>query len=148
LLRLFGRAADGAALSWELSVERELVEAGHAVRYVRVPERYGYFTGHFPGYPLLPGAAQLSELVVPFVRAVRPELGRLTRMARLKFQERIVPNDLVEVSLSFGSAAEAAAEQSVEFALRRGGSVCANGRLWFAPAADGGGVAAAREVGS
>jgi 3-hydroxymyristoyl/3-hydroxydecanoyl-(acyl carrier protein) dehydratase len=106
------------------------------VRYVRVPERYGYFAGHFPGYPLMPGAAQLSELVVPFVRAVRPELGKLTRMARLKFQERIVPNDVIEVSLSFGSAS--AEEHSVEFALKRGDNVCANGRLWFAPAAASG----------
>ncbi|HET8932369.1 MAG TPA: hypothetical protein VFN67_02970, partial [Polyangiales bacterium] len=136
LLRLFGRAPDGAPLSWALRVDREQVEAGRALRYVHVPERYGYFAGHFPGYPLLPGAAQLSELVVPFVRAVRPELGRLTRMARLKFQERIVPNDLIEVSLHFGSSS--AEEQSVEFALKRGDSVCANGRLWFAAAAASG----------
>jgi 3-hydroxymyristoyl/3-hydroxydecanoyl-(acyl carrier protein) dehydratase len=130
LLRLFGRDADSAPLSWQLTIERE---QDH-VREVRVPERYGYFNGHFPGYPLLPGAAQLSELVVPFVRAMQPELGRLTRMARLKFQERIVPNDLIEVSLTF-AADSVGTERSVEFALRRGASVCASGRLWFAAGA-------------
>jgi 3-hydroxymyristoyl/3-hydroxydecanoyl-(acyl carrier protein) dehydratase len=128
LLRLFGRDADTTPLSWQLTIEREQ----GSVRHVRVPERYGYFNGHFPGYPLLPGAAQLSELVVPFVRAVEPELGRLTRMARLKFQERIVPNDLIEVRLTFAAVDNTASERSVEFALRRGESVCASGRLWFA----------------
>jgi 3-hydroxymyristoyl/3-hydroxydecanoyl-(acyl carrier protein) dehydratase len=116
-----------------LTIELEQNTPERCVRCVRVPERYGYFNGHFPGYPLLPGAAQLSELVVPFVRTVQPELGRLTRMARLKFQERIVPNDLVEVSLRFApdSADAVATERSVEFALRRGDSLCASGRLWF-----------------
>lgn len=125
LLRLFGRDADGAPLSWELTIERE-----HASqRTVRVPARYGYFNGHFPGYPLLPGAAQLSELVMPFVRTAQPGLGRLLRMARLKFQERIVPNDVIDVSLTFADTS--AHERSVEFALRRGETVCASGRLWF-----------------
>ena len=134
VLRLFGRDADAAALSWQLTVLREHASPERCVRYVRVPERYGYFAGHFPGYPLLPGAAQLSELVVPFARAVQPELGRLVRMARLKFQERIVPNDLIEISLAFARASDglAAGEKSVEFALRRGERVCASGRLWFA----------------
>jgi len=125
LLRLFGRDADAKPLSWELAIERE----ESAVRYVRVPERYGYFQGHFPGYPLLPGAAQLSELVIPFVRAAQPGLGRLNRMARLKFQERIVPLDLIEVRLTFADTD--GEERSVEFALRRGERLCASGRLWF-----------------
>lgn len=129
LLRLFGRDADAAPLSWELAIEREQ----KLVRHVRVPERYGYFNGHFPGYPLLPGAAQLSELVIPFVRAAEPELGRLIRMARLKFQERIVPNDLIEVALTF--ADRGTQERGVEFALRRGETTCASGRLWFEPIA-------------
>jgi hypothetical protein len=134
LLRLFSRDADATPLSWELSIQREHTGAEGCVRYVQVPDRYGYFAGHFPGYPLLPGAAQLSELVVPFVRSVQPELGRLTRMARLKFQERIVPNDLIEVRLSFGADKPGglSTERSVEFWLRRGESVCATGRLWFA----------------
>jgi|GEM_PF-3975467 len=131
LLRLFGRDADTTPLSWELTVER----AQGTVRHVRVPKRYGYFNGHFAGYPLLPGAAQLSELVIPFVRALQPELGRLTRMARLKFQERIVPNDLIEVSLKFADAVSA--ERGVEFVLRRDATVCASGRLWFAHEAHG-----------
>jgi hypothetical protein len=133
LLRVFDRNADTIPLSWDLTIELEQNTPERCVRCVRVPECYGYFNGHFPGYPLLPGAAQLSELVVPFVRTVQPELGRLTRMARLKFQERIVPNDLVEVSLRFApdTADAVATERSVEFALRRGDSLCASGRLWF-----------------
>jgi hypothetical protein len=47
-------------------------------------------------------------------------------MARLKFQERIVPEDTIEVSLSF-----AADPGCVDFSLRRGETLCASGRLWF-----------------
>jgi 3-hydroxyacyl-[acyl-carrier-protein] dehydratase len=125
LLRLFGRAADAAPLSFELTVVSEHVTDTRCVRQIQVPSRYAYFEGHFPGYPLLPGAAQLSELVVPFARSVRPELGRLTRMARLKFQERIVPNDVIDVCLELGAAGV------IDFSLRRGDSVCATGRLHF-----------------
>ena len=133
LLRLFGRAQDTTPLAWDLPI----TEQHDNVRVVSIPERYGYFEGHFPAYPLLPGAAQLSELVVPFVRAVQPELGRLTRMARLKFQERIVPQDLIAISLTFAPDS-AGAERGVDFALRRGERVCASGRLWFARSPEAG----------
>lgn len=128
LLRWFDRDSDGRPLSWTLAVGSEQKGAGTCSREVRVPSRYGYFAGHFPGYAILPGAAQLSELVLPFVRHVRPELGRLVRMARLKFQDRIVPNDSVEVHLTFPSD-----PACVEFSVRRGDNVCASGRLWFEP---------------
>jgi hypothetical protein len=129
LLRLFGYGADGGVLSFELEVTPRGSTRGAAevLFDVHVPRNYGYFAGHFPGHPILPGAAQLSEIVLPCVRRARPELGDLVRMARLKFQERILPDDRIEVSLSFG-----ADPRQVDFALRRATTVCAAGRLSFA----------------
>lgn len=133
VLRWFDMDRDGRPLSWSLEQGREhSSDAGFRCE-LRVPPRYGYFAGHFPGYPILPGAAQLSALVLPCVRRSRPQLGKLVKMARVKFQERIVPGDSVEVCLTF-----APDPACVDFSLRRGDNVCASGRLWFEPAAAAG----------
>jgi hypothetical protein len=72
------------------------------------------------------------------VRRARPELGRLVRLTRLKFQERILPDDRVVVALVFGSD-----PRQVDFALRRATTICAAGRLNFELQAGGlGGVSA------
>jgi hypothetical protein len=130
LLRFFDLGRDAKPLSFELEARGE----AEPLRYqLHVPANYAYFEGHFPGYPILPGAAQLSEMVLPCVRRARPGLGRLLRMARLKFQERIKPDELIDVSLTFAQD-----PTQVDFTLRRGATVCAAGRLVFAPGADGG----------
>ena len=131
LLMLFARAADGTPLNFELEWRGEEVshEAGREQRVYRahVPADYGYFVGHFPGYPILPGAAQLSDLVLPCVRRARPELGPLALMTRVKFLDRVRPDQDVEVVLSWREP-----EPSVEFALRRADTLCATGKLSFA----------------
>ncbi|HEY2735976.1 MAG TPA: hypothetical protein VGI70_18390, partial [Polyangiales bacterium] len=91
-----------------------------------VPPDYGYFAGHFTGYPILPGAAQLSELVLPCVRRARPELGPLRQMSRIKFANRIKPDERVDVELAWRND-----EPQIDFALRRGDAICSAGKLNF-----------------
>ena len=129
LQRLFGLSAEGAPLSRELGFGASNERDGKHVTEIAVPVDYVYFAGHFPGYPILPGAAQLSEMVLPCARRARPGLGRLVRMARLKFQERIMPGDHIQVVLTFP-----ADPKQLDFSLLRSGSVCAAGRLSFEPA--------------
>lgn len=127
LLRALDRTAAGEPLAFELELREQRRESDRAVYRIHVPATYVYFEGHFPGHPILPGAAQLSEMVLPCVRRARPELGPLTRMTRIKFQERIKPDDSIDVALSFPSD-----PLHVDFSLRRGETVCAAGRLSFA----------------
>jgi hypothetical protein len=127
LLRALDLTAAGSPLAFELELHAQQVESDRAVYRIHVPATYVYFEGHFPGHPILPGAAQLSEMVLPCVRRARPELGPLTRMTRIKFQERIKPDELIDVALTFPSD-----RQQVDFALRRGETLCAAGRLSFA----------------
>jgi 3-hydroxymyristoyl/3-hydroxydecanoyl-(acyl carrier protein) dehydratase len=96
---------------------------------VRIPEDYAYFEGHFPGYPILPGAVQLAELVLPCVRQARPDLGPMRGMSQLKFLGRILPGDEVVVLLTFDQG-----ESMVDFTLRTRTLVASTGRLAFAPA--------------
>jgi hypothetical protein len=141
LLRLFRRRPSGEAIGFELrwgEAASRAVEACGSAREqnmegatehrvsVHVPADYPYFDGHFPGYPILPGAAQLSELVLPFVRRVRPDLGRLTHMARLKFSGRIQPGETIDVLVE-----EKPGQTQLDFTLRRAATLCAAGTLGF-----------------
>lgn len=130
LLRHFGLRADGTPVNYHLAfaeAEGASDERGtHRVYTVQVPEDYGYFEGHFPGYPILPGAAQLSELLIPCVRRARPELGAPKQLSRLKFLGRIQPGETVEVALSYKPD-----EPALEFVLRRGETICAAGHVSF-----------------
>jgi hypothetical protein len=132
LLRQFGLRPDGTsvnfALEWgETDTRQEAGNTEHRSR-VHVPMDYGYFDGHFTGYPILPGAAQLSELVLPCVRRAWPELGALRQMARLKFTGRIQPGETIDVVLS-----TRAGSANVDFSLKRGDTSCSAGSLSFAP---------------
>jgi hypothetical protein len=134
LLRQFRLRPNGEPISFDLSLgpstSRELVGAIEHRTEVQIPRDYPYFDGHFPGYPILPGAAQLSELVLPCVRRARPELRRLMQMSRLKFSGRIQPGDTISVALTLRPDSPA-----LDFALWRGSSLCAAGSLTFAPEA-------------
>jgi 3-hydroxymyristoyl/3-hydroxydecanoyl-(acyl carrier protein) dehydratase len=114
------------ALRWAESTRREHADSVEHRTRVEVPSDYGYFDGHFAGYPILPGAAQLSELVLPCVRRAWPELGALKQMARLKFTGRIQPGETIDVVLSARTGGT-----SVDFALRRAEVLCSAGTLSF-----------------
>jgi hypothetical protein len=131
LLRLFGRRPDGSAirteLRWGEATSSASADYNEYRASVQLPTDCPYFDGHFPGYPILPGAAQLSELVLPLVRRVRPDLGPLRTMTRLKFSGRIQPGETIEVVLR-GRVADV----QLDFTLRRAQALCAAGSLSFA----------------
>lgn len=130
LLRQFGLKPDGSpvnlTLRWGECARHEHAAGVEQRTRVEVPLDYGYFDGHFVGYPIMPGAAQLSELVLPCVRRAWPNLGRLTSMTRLKFTGRIQPGDTIDVLVS-----ARASSASVDFALKRAEVLCSAGTLTF-----------------
>jgi 3-hydroxymyristoyl/3-hydroxydecanoyl-(acyl carrier protein) dehydratase len=91
---------------------------------LKVPADFRFFSGHFPGRPILPGVAQLSEIVLPLVEANWPSLGCLSSIKRLKFKELILPDDELELTLQVEA-------QTVRFWLKRDGQDCAVGALAF-----------------
>ena len=98
--------------------------ATHGSFAVRVPPELLAFQGHFPGDPVLPGIAQLLTLVLDRVHVLWPELGQPRRVTRLKFRQKIVPHDELEVRLERSASA-------VRFELRRGPELCTQGTLDF-----------------
>ena len=96
----------------------------------RIPETYAYFEGHFPTYPVLAGAVQLHELILPCLRRARPGAGPPIGLAGVKFPKRILPGDTLVVRLVLQDGS-----REVEFEIDRDEECCTRGRLSLAPGA-------------
>lgn len=131
LYRLFGLGPDGAPVNWtlewgepkvEVLDERESFEIS-----VRVPEDYAWFEGHFELFPVLAGAAQLKDLILPIVERAFPELGDVESMSRIKFSGRITPGNTLTVGVARGPR-----KQRIEFQIIKADEVCSTGILVLA----------------
>ncbi|NLY93952.1 MAG: AMP-binding protein [Myxococcales bacterium] len=127
-LRLFGLTPDERPIVWTVAPcftesTREGAKLRHRLRF-GIPETLGYFDGHFVGYPILPGAAQLTELVVEPLRSLHPELGAVKAFSKLKFLGRITPGDEIEVRLEVAAA-------GATFEIRKGEELCTAGAVAF-----------------
>ncbi|MCB9897782.1 MAG: hypothetical protein H6825_07250 [Planctomycetes bacterium] len=116
-------------LTWtDLGSSREGARATH-VFGTTIPRDWLFFEGHFRGYPVLAGVVQLHDLVLPCVRAVRPDVRHAAGLRGVKFPSRIQPGDAITVTLALDDDA-----RSVDFAIRRGEALCTHGRLLLAGA--------------
>jgi acyl-coenzyme A synthetase/AMP-(fatty) acid ligase len=91
---------------------------------VEVPPDLVYFEGHFPGQPVLSGAALLEAAGVRASVQSWPDLGRLRQVERLKFKQPIGPGDRLVVRLSRD-------DDRVAFEVHRGTDPCASALLVF-----------------
>lgn len=74
----------------------EPLDSGEWRAEARVPEDSSWFSGHFPGDPILPGIAQLGMAF----EAASLALGagvRATEFNRVKFKKIIRPGDCLEI---------------------------------------------------
>jgi len=127
LLALFDRPAGTDAPPRTDFVIREHTRTGGRHRFaVQVPIDLSFFRGHFVGYPVLPGVAQLVSLVLGRVRALYPELGEPRQILRLKFRRPIAPGDELELHLVVDEA-----RRQVSFTIARAGENCSAGVLDF-----------------
>lgn len=98
--------------------------SGEAARFrTTVPRDFFGFVGHFPGYPVLSGAVQLHELVLPCLAAAGGTV-RITAFQDLKFLARIAPGDTIDVVLRHHDA-----RSTCEFEVVRGTARCSAGRV-------------------
>jgi hypothetical protein len=119
LRRHFGFDAAGGPLELDFRWTAEGTGAE-----LQVPTDSAWFAGHFPGTPVLAGAVQLEELVLP---ALVRHLGRVPRIggwSALKFLAPIAPGD--QLQLQFGALRDGSV---IDFAIERAGLRCTQGRV-------------------
>lgn len=135
MLRRFGLGADerllGRALDFDAVDVRREAAGAHVRASLRLPAGWDAFDGHFEGHPVLAGALQLKELVLPLVRRAFPELGGVRGMSRVKFNGRIVPQDALTIALERPGPAP-----RIRFEIRRGEELCSSGLLELDAARD------------
>ena len=135
-MRLFDLKEDGTPRNWDLEwspaeIDPE-AEPQTFSRRLCIPADYAWFEGHFEGYPVLAGAVQLKEIILPSIRLAFPALGPVRSMNRVKFNQRILPGDELVVQLKLQPSTEV-----VAFAIDRDGDSCSSGTLRFSKPGSG-----------
>ncbi|MBA3547268.1 MAG: AMP-binding protein [Nannocystis sp.] len=134
LIALFDRSGGKDGPPRTEFVIRDHSRTGDLHRFsVQVPLDLAFFRGHFAGFPVLPGVAQVVALVLARVRALHPELDEPRAISRLKFRRTIAPGDELELQLQIDVA-----RRRVSFTIlragegQRAGEACSAGLLDYA----------------
>jgi len=129
-------AAGGPALTRSVPGARAHAAAGPEVlgdsrgerrceRVLRIPEDLDCLSGHFPGFPVVPGVAQIGW-VLEAARELLPGPTMLKGIEALKFKRLLRPADVVHLRIEVSPDHTAAA-----FRLWDTASVVSSGRLRF-----------------
>ena len=94
--------------SWQLLKEVKRVADDKLEARAYVPEDSDWFTGHFPGEPILPGIALLQTVYDAIVRDAqdRGESVQLSSLKRIRFTGPVRPGEKFSLSLSREEAKE------------------------------------------
>lgn len=82
-----------------VELQRSQPEAGKLCLQLAIPATLGWFAGHFPTQPLLPGVAQL-DWVMAYGEELAPGM-RFSSIDNVKFQRPIVPQSELELNLQW-----------------------------------------------
>ncbi|WP_048736425.1 ApeI family dehydratase [Necropsobacter massiliensis] len=90
-----------------------------------VPLELKFFVGHFPTFPLVPGAVEL-QWIMGLIRQYCGVKQPVLRFDNLKFQKFLRPNDSLEITLKREQE-----KYRVRFQLMTEGETCASGWVVF-----------------
>jgi 3-hydroxymyristoyl/3-hydroxydecanoyl-(acyl carrier protein) dehydratase len=110
-------------LTWFFVVGVEIDSDGGVRAQVSTDADSAWFSGHFPGEPVLPGIAQLSMVVKSIEKALGKQLV-LQQLARIKFKQLIRPGDVLDIH-----AVAAKNEDSYIFHIQNKEKEVCSGRL-------------------
>ncbi|MES2605829.1 MAG: AMP-binding protein [Pseudomonadota bacterium] len=102
-----------------------LADARHHRLTFSIPEDLHYFSGHFPGSPVLPGVVQLAW-AIHYGKQCFNSLGIFSHLEVIKFQHVIVPNREVSLDLQWQPD-----QGKLVFAFSSAGAQHSSGRILF-----------------
>lgn len=123
VLHACGRTGDGAVPTRALQWGEPVVDGATWRCSVVLPRDFAGFEGHFVGHPVLSGAVQLHDVVLPALRRAAGRPITVTDYGELKFLARIQPGETIDVTVQANADGRSAA-----FVLARGDVRCATGR--------------------
>jgi len=103
-------------------VDQQII-ANKAILTLRVDANIADFEGHFPNYPLLPGVTQI-DWVIFYGKKFLNSGTHFSGMEVLKFQEPILPNSIVLLTLIWD-----AEKQKLSFNYSGEGKQYSSGRI-------------------
>jgi len=117
--------------AFDVRREAARLEGGNEVRvsHIEIARDAPCFEGHFPGDPILPAVAQLTEIVLPEIRLAWPDLGAVSVAPRLKWSALVRPGAALTLALTRRAGAP-----RVDYVLTEGDQSCASGALGFSAA--------------
>lgn len=104
-----------AVLEWAASEDS-------LVAVLSFPPEGVWFSGHFPGFPVLPGVAQLF-FVRRFARRVFPDFPDAGAYRRIKFRRLVRPGEQVRLEVARKRAG------AFSFVMSVGGEVASSGQV-------------------
>ncbi|MBI5581984.1 MAG: hypothetical protein HY895_22740 [Deltaproteobacteria bacterium] len=87
------------APAWYVLGRVETSDTGEMHAEVRIPPESLWFSGHFPGEPILPGIAQLGIAYDAVSKALGCQIG-ITGFSRVKFKKIIRPRDCLKIIIT------------------------------------------------
>jgi 3-hydroxymyristoyl/3-hydroxydecanoyl-(acyl carrier protein) dehydratase len=133
VLLFFRRGRNGAPLEFDLKWVRVAQDEPGMHRFrTRMPANCAYFEGHYTGYPILAGAAQIKLLAQSCIQMVDADAKRVTGLRAIKFLNRIVPGDELDVTIQIGTK-----PAEFIFEILRGETRCSGGRIQYSVDGEG-----------
>jgi 3-hydroxyacyl-[acyl-carrier-protein] dehydratase len=74
----------------------EKSDSGQIVAEIQAPPDSPWFSGHFPGQPILPGIAQLG-MVFDAICHFGSQNMKISHISRVRFKQMIRPNDSLRI---------------------------------------------------
>jgi len=123
VLHACGRTGDGAVPNRALQWSEPIVDGAMWRCSVALPRDFAGFEGHFVGHPVLSGAVQLHDVVLPALRRAAGRAITITDYGELKFLARIQPGEVLDITVQANADG-----RSASFVLVRGDVRCTTGR--------------------
>jgi len=114
-------------MSTEPIVSGQRIDASNAELHLTIPRDLVYFTGHFPGAPIVPGVVQI-QWAIELARRYLGASGTFAGMDALKFQQVMRPGARVTLTLRW-----ALSDGKLHFAYQSDGARYGSGRFRQAP---------------